>query len=165
MASEKKIDSGKKEDGLPEHVTPQQIADLKEAFKLFDKDGDGSITWVELGQVMKQLGQNPSDDELKDMVNEVDKDRNGTIDFHEFCIMMAPKLGDSQEVKDGELKEAFKVFDKDGDGKISAKELKLVMNSLGEQLTDEEVASMIKDADRNGDGEIDYSEFVYMMKG
>lgn len=144
-----------------------QIADLKEAFKLFDKDNDGSITWRELGEVMKKLGQNPTDEELQDMVNEVDNDSNGIIDFDEFCAMMTPKvLGDgSNSVNDEELKEAFKVFDKDGDGKISAKELKSVMSSLGEQLTDEEVQNMIKDADKNGDGEIDYDEFVLMMKG
>lgn len=65
----------------------------------------------------------------------------------------------SQTVKevdsDQELKNAFKVFDKDGSGTISSDELRHVLKSLGENLTDEEVEEMIRLADRNGDGTID----------
>ena len=56
-----------------------------------------------------------------------------------------------------ELLEAFKVFDKDGDGFISADELRIVMTSLGEKLTDQEVDDMLNEADTNGDGKIDYN--------
>jgi Ca2+-binding EF-hand superfamily protein len=41
----------------------------------------GEITAKELGEIMRSLGQDPSDSELKDMVNEVDTDKSGTIDF------------------------------------------------------------------------------------
>src|SRR3954449_12167878 len=82
------------------------------AFSLFDKDGDGTITSKELGTVMRSLGQNPTEAELQDMINEVDADGNGTIDFPEFLTMMAKKMQD-QDTED-EIREAFKVFDKDG---------------------------------------------------
>ena len=49
----------------------EQIAEFKEAFSLFDKDGDGTITTKELGTVMRSLGQNPTEAELQDMINEV----------------------------------------------------------------------------------------------
>ncbi|KAJ1963562.1 hypothetical protein GGI12_001975, partial [Dipsacomyces acuminosporus] len=58
-----------------------QISEYREAFSLFDKDGDGTITAKELGTVMRSVGQNPSEAELQDMINEVDTDGNGTIDF------------------------------------------------------------------------------------
>lgn len=48
--------------------------EFKEAFSLFDKDGDGTITTKELGTVMRSLGQNPTEAELQDMINEVDAD-------------------------------------------------------------------------------------------
>lgn len=66
---------------------------------------------------------------------------------------------DSQE----EIQEAFKVFDKDGNGYISAAELRHVMTSLGEKLTEEEVDEMIREADIDQDGQINYEEFVKMM--
>jgi len=50
------------------------FAEFKEAFSLFDKDGDGTITTKELGTVMRSLGQNPTEAELQDMINEVDAD-------------------------------------------------------------------------------------------
>ena len=95
----------------------------------FFKDGDGTITTVELGTVMRSLGQNPTEAELQDMINEVDADGNGTIDFPEFLTMMARKMRDTDSEE--EIKEAFKVFDKDGNGFISAAELRHVMTNLG----------------------------------
>jgi calmodulin len=66
----------------------------------------GKITIQELGTVMRSLGQNPSESELLDMINEVDTDGDGTIDFQEFLAMMARKMKEVDA--DDELKEAFK---------------------------------------------------------
>jgi len=143
------------------NLTPEQISEFREAFNIFDKDGDGRITAKELGTVMRSLGQNPSEAELQDMVNEVDLDGNGTIEFDEFLYMMSRQMreGDTEE----EIKDAFRVFDKDGDGKITAAELTHIMKNLGEPLTQEEVDEMIAQADTNKDGIIDYAEFVHLM--
>ncbi|PFH47556.1 hypothetical protein AMATHDRAFT_6613 [Amanita thiersii Skay4041] len=124
-------------------------------------DGDGTITTKELGTVMRSLGQNPTEAELQDMINEVDADGNGTIDFPEFLTMMARKMRDTDSEE--EIKEAFKVFDKDGNGYISAAELRHVMTNLGEKLSEAEVDEMIREADVDGDGQINYEEFVKMM--
>merc|ERR1712156_437134 len=62
---------------MADQLTEEQIAEFKEAFSLFDKDGDGTITTKELGTVMRSLGQNPTEAELQDMINEVDADGNG----------------------------------------------------------------------------------------
>merc|ERR1711903_157935 len=127
----------------------EQIAEFKEAFSLFDKDGDGTITTKELGTVMRSLGQNPTEAELQDMINEVDADGNGTIDFPEFLNLMARKMKDTDSEE--ELHEAFKVFDKDGNGTISAAELRHVMTNLGEKLTDEEGEVNARESFREGE--------------
>ena len=137
-----------------DQLTEEQIAEFKEAFSLFDKDGDGTITTKELGTVMRSLGQNPTEAELQDMINEVDADGNGTIDFPEFLTMMARKMKETDS--EDEIREAFRVFDKDGNGFISAAELRHVMTNLGEKLTDEEVDEMIREADIDGDGQVNY---------
>jgi len=76
---------------MADQLTEEQIAEFKEAFSLFDKDGDGTITVKELGTVMRSLGQTPTDIELRDMIHEVDVDGNGEIDFSEFLTMMGKK--------------------------------------------------------------------------
>merc|ERR1712223_2181759 len=146
---------------MADQLTEEQIAEFKEAFSLFDKGGDGTITTMELGTVMRSLGQNPTEAELQDMINEVDADGNGTIDFPEFLTMMARKMKDTDSEE--EIREAFRVFDKDGNGFISAAELRHVMTNLGEKLTDEEVDEMIREADIDGNGQVNYEEFVTMM--
>ena len=103
---------------------------------------------------MRSLGQNPTESELRDMINEVDADGNGTIDFSEFLTMMARKMKDTDSEE--EIKEAFKVFDKDNNGFISAEELMTVMASLGEKLTKSEIDEMIREADTDGDGQVNY---------
>ncbi|KAK0396115.1 hypothetical protein QR680_001570 [Steinernema hermaphroditum] len=146
-----------------EAVSAEQLEEFKEAFELFDRDGDGRITADELGTVMESLGQNPSRQELQDMVNEIDEDGNGTIELEEFVRMMSRKVLESENER--ELREAFQVFDKDNDGYISARELSFVMCNLGEKLSEEEVIDMIKEADLDGDGRVNFAEFVYMMRG
>ncbi|XP_038270122.1 calmodulin-like protein 3 [Dermochelys coriacea] len=146
---------------MADQLTEGQIAEFKEAFALFDKDGDGSITTSELGTIMRSLGQNPTEAELQDMIGELDADGSGTVDFPEFLSMMARKMRDTDSEE--EIREAFRVFDRDKNGYISAAELRHVMTNLGEKLTDEEVDEMIKEADSNSDGQVNYEEFVRMM--
>ena len=78
------------------------------------------MTTEELGTVMRSRGQNPTEAELQDMINEVDADGNGTRDFPEFLSLMSRKMKDTDTEE--ELVEAFKVFDRDGNGFISATE-------------------------------------------
>ena len=110
---------------------------------------------------MRSLGQNPTEADLQDMINEVDTDDSGTMEFAEFLAMMSSS-GKDADIED-ELKEAFRVFDKDGNGYISAAELRHVMTYLGEKLTDEEVDDIIGEGDVDGDGQLNYEEFVKMM--
>lgn len=144
----------------PAKLSGQELDCLKEAFSLFDADHDGEITINELGRVMKNHGLNPTDDELKDMIRNVDKNSNGAIDFNEFIEMMLRRDSKIEE----DVLHAFRVFDRDGDGLISAEELKLTMNNLGEPLTDHEVKSMIEAADIDGDGRINFQEFSRLMQ-
>ncbi len=110
---------------------------------------------------MRSLGQNPTEAGLADMINEIDANGDGTVDFPEFLTMMGRKMNDVESEE--EVLEAFKVFDKDGNGFISAAELRHIMTNLGEKLSDEEVDEMIREADIDGDGQINYEEFVKML--
>jgi calmodulin len=139
-------------------LTEEQIAEFKEAFALFDKDGDGSITTKELGTVMRSLGQTPTEAELQSYIKEVDANKNGTIDFPEFLSLMAKKM-ETQESEE-EIRDAFKVFDKDNTGLISAAELRHVLTSIGEKLSDEDLDDLLKEIEVDEHGNIAWQEFV-----
>eukprot|EP00930_Biecheleria_cincta_P067275 TRINITY_DN53765_c0_g1_i1.p2 TRINITY_DN53765_c0_g1~~TRINITY_DN53765_c0_g1_i1.p2 ORF type:complete len:168 (-),score=51.15 TRINITY_DN53765_c0_g1_i1:39-542(-) len=150
-------DANRKESWL----TEEQVEEFSEAFQLFDQDGDGHITADELGIVMKALGRKLTIAELKALIDDINEDTSGKIEFPGFLHFMTTKLqDDSME----EMKEAFSVFDRDNSGKVSADELKHVMTNLGEMVTDEEVAEMIREADADGDGEISWDEFSRFVK-
>ncbi|XP_062197463.1 uncharacterized protein LOC133900370 [Phragmites australis] len=148
-------------DEVEQQLSKEQIDEFREAFSLFDKDGDGTITTKELGTVMRSLGQSPTEAELQDMVDEVDADGSGAIDFHEFLTLLARKMRDAGA--DDELREAFRVFDQDQNGFISRDELRHVLENLGERLSDYELAEMLREADVDGDGQINYTEFAKVM--
>ena len=139
-------------------LTEEQIAHFKEAFTLVDRDGDGIILSSEIGVVFRMLGQNPTQAELADMVTEVD---NETIEFPEICTLLVRKVKDVDAEE--EFKEAFRVFDKDGNGFTSAAELRHIMTTLGEKMTDAELDETLDMAEVDGDGQINYEEYVKQM--
>ncbi|PAA91558.1 hypothetical protein BOX15_Mlig001728g1 [Macrostomum lignano] len=135
--------------------------DMRETFNMFDKNGNGEIEVNELRTVIQCLGQNPTEKDVQLMIQEYDLNKDGTINFEEFCQMMKNRIK-TVESKQNEMKVAFQMFDKNGDGKISSNELMEVMTKLGEKLTMDEVKEMINEVDVNNDGFTDYGEFVQM---
>lgn len=143
------------------NLSDEQIEEFREAFSLFDKDGDGTMTTKELGTVMRSFGLDPSQKELIEMVAEVDVDGNGEIDFEEFLMMMAKKMNDVDH--EAEIKEAFEIFDREGSGFVTHADLKHAMYQLGEKLTDEEVSEMLKEAETEKAGKMTWKEFYTIM--
>ena len=146
---------------MVENLTEETINQFRFFFNLFDKDSSGTITTKELGTVMRNLGQNPSEEELKQLIREVDLNGDGTIDFKEFLCLMVKKMDDSDI--DQELQDAFKFFDGDKDGYITSLELRNGMNNLGDEYTPEEAEEMIKEGDLDNDGKINYDEFMKII--
>eukprot|EP00744_Colponema_vietnamica_P020582 GILI01029273.1.p1 GENE.GILI01029273.1~~GILI01029273.1.p1 ORF type:complete len:150 (-),score=25.81 GILI01029273.1:81-530(-) len=111
-----------------ERLSKREIAECQDVFSMFDKDGDGTIDADELHTVMRSLGQDPSEAEIKQLIETVDLDKNGTIEFEEFCTMMADrqKRIDPEE----ELHSIFKVIDKNADGFISMEDLKETIKAI-----------------------------------
>ncbi|KAH0795196.1 centrin [Histomonas meleagridis] len=143
-------------------LSEEQRQEIREAFDLFDTDGSGSIDAKELKVAMKALGFDPTKEEIRRMINDVDTERTGSISFAQFLQMMTKKM--QERNPEDEIRKAFRLFDDDNTGKITFKNLKRVSIELGENLTDEELREMIQEADRDGDGEVSYEEFVHIMK-
>lgn len=142
-------------------LTPDQIREIKEAFHVFDNNGDGCITATELKKLVTSLGYNITEAELMDMMNQIDSDGNGAIDFPEFLALMTKNLEDCDP--EDILLESFKVFDRDGSGFIGVSELDRVFKLLGQEFKDYEIEAMIKAADADGDGLVGWEDFTKMM--
>lgn len=149
-------------------ISKSQMKEFREAFRLFDKDGDGTITKEELGRVMRSLGQFARAEELSTMLQEIDIDGDGNVSFEEF-VEIVSNIGANtaaptdQDQEEQELRDAFRVFDKHNRGYITASDLRAVLQCLGEDLSEEEIEDMIKEVDVDGDGRIDFYEFVHAL--
>ncbi|XP_023326676.1 calmodulin-A [Eurytemora carolleeae] len=144
-----------------ESLSEEKLAEYKDIFSFFDRDGGGTITTVELGQVMRTFGWSPTEGELQELINEIDQDGNGCISFNEFVWLMTREIHDAE--LEEEIREAFRVFDKDGHGFIPSMDLADVLQKLGEKLSTEETDELINEADNDGDGNINYEEFVSLL--
>ena len=149
------------ENSIVDNLTDEQIIEFREAFQAFDKDGNGSITTKELGTVMRSLGQNLSEAEIKEVIDEVDEDRNGIIDFQEFLSLMARKMKIID--KEDELIDAFKVLDLNGTGKISKYELRYIILSTDSGFTGNDIDELLKLCDFDEDGNIDLHDFIKVL--
>ena len=141
--------------------TVEQIAELKEAFSLFDQDGSGSIEKEELGAVMRSLGQNPTEAELDDMMNEVDTDGSGEMDFKEFLQLMGGRMQSSYSAD--EITEAFRVFDRTDCGSIPVDDLRYIIEARGDYLGEEVREELIRECHPTRNGLIIYSELIQRM--
>lgn len=144
-------------------LTDEQKAEFKEAFDLFDKDGNKEISTKELITVLRALGNNPTQEEIEQMIEEVDEDGSGTIDFGEFLEMMAKKLTRINIAS--ELNDAFKVYDKDGNGLVSLAELRYTLTTAenGPKISHEDFDYIARSADVDGDGHINFQEFIDLL--
>ena len=128
-------------------------------FDLFDTDGSGGIDAEELKAAMKALGfTDTSSAHVQEMMQGVDKDSDGHIDFDEFLGMMTSKMQSRSPQAD--VLKAFTLMDIDGKGALTFKDLKRVALQLGESVTDEDVKTMIELATGSPDGEVTKEQFL-----
>merc|ERR1719355_49743 len=87
--------------------------ELIEAFKVFDRDGNGFISAAELRHVMTNLGEKLTDEDVDEMIREADVDGDGQVSYEEFVKMAMRKMKDtdSEEARKMKIKKEFRVFD------------------------------------------------------
>uniref|UniRef100_A0A6N2N5Y1 non-specific serine/threonine protein kinase n=1 Tax=Salix viminalis TaxID=40686 RepID=A0A6N2N5Y1_SALVM len=144
---------------IAESLSEEEIAGLKEMFKMIDADNSGHITLEELKTGLEKVGANIKDSELAGLMQAADVDNSGTIDYGEFIAAM---LHLNKIVKEDHIYSAFSYFDKDGSGYITQDELQQACEQFG--LGDVQLEDIMREVDQDNDGRIDYSEFVAMMQ-
>ena len=132
---------------------------------MFDTKKQDYLSADELGEIMRAMGFRPTEEELVDLVNEIDEDGSGQIEFAEFCQLCATFLVEDPDIETmkKELKDAFRIYDKEGQGFITMDVLRGLIAELLAPLTDEELDGIISELDEDGSGTMDFDEFCEMM--
>jgi myosin light chain 6 len=139
---------------------PDDIREFQEAFQLFDNRGDGKISVSQLGDVLRALGQNPTEAEVKKCCNQLKPDDRIGFDVFLPILQTVCKSRCTDTAED--FIEGLRHFDKDGSGYISSAELRHLLTTLGEKLNDDEVEQLLA-GQEDTQGNVHYEEFVRMV--
>jgi myosin light chain 6 len=140
-------------------LADKEIRDLRECFLLYDKIGDDNIDSSQLGEVLRGLGQNPTNAEIKKNIAELDPEGTNRISFEEFLPIYQSFKGKKAKFNSDDFVDSLKMFDIDGSGMINEGELRHLLTSLGEKMTDEEVDILIQGLE-DKQGQIDCEQFI-----
>ena len=151
-----------KKNPVRNRLSDEQVAELREAFNLFDSEQSGQIDARELKAAMRALGFEVKKDELRMILRELGREQTGYVDFDDFCKIMSTRMHEKDSKE--EIMKVFRLFDTDNTGKISLRNLKQIAHELGENLTEEELQEMINEADRDQDGLIGPEDFYRVMR-
>ena len=121
----------------------------------------GSLSVEEITVFLTEMGLDATECGIRKITEEMELEGDVEMEFNEFIQVIVEKV---RKVNEGKaIYDMFQLFDKDGNGYISAQELRSVMQSLGENFSDEVIEEMIDEADMNGDNQIDFFEFVKIL--
>lgn len=144
---------------LASRATDDEIKEQTQFFHHLDSNNDGYITLKELS---KGLQNNYSPTEIAGIMDSVDTDKNGAINFNEFiAATLEPTI-----TKDlNRIEQAFKFFDSDNNGFIDVNELKATLSDKGSlhNMATKNIEGILNEADEDGNGRIDMKEFMRLM--
>ena len=142
-------------------LSVDEVEEIKEAFDLFDTDNSGAIAVNELTSAMKSLGFDVKNAVVFQMVEELDADGSGEIEFGEFLDIMTARLNEKTSRDD--INRVFNLFDKDRNGDLEVDDLTRVCKDVGEDVSAEDIREIIQRADLDGDGVVNMEDFYNVI--
>ena len=141
--------------------TQDQVEDYKEAFGLFDRVGDSKVAYNQIADLMRALGQNPTNKEVNKLLGNLSAEEmaHKRVAFEGFLPMLQFIVNSPNKAAFEDYVEGLRVFDKEGNGTVMGTELRIVLQTLGEKMSEAEV-DVLMAGQEDENGSINYEAFV-----
>jgi len=169
-------------DSFPQFTRPE-IRVLVELFRDFDEDGTGSIDSNELATMLRYMGHGVSVAKAQQLVNQVDANASGGLEWPEFLQVMSllypdkqreleskfykPAFSNYPEFTRPEIQvflQSFRKYDVDGSGGIDTDELEAAFKDMGQGFTKQQAKTFLDQVDADKSGQIEWLEFLHIMR-
>jgi len=184
-AAVKNATTGKSMSSFFPQLSKTELEDLREAFRLFDTEGSGKISYSTLREVVQSLGVDENNDNNNNNHNTIFASRSYRH-LHNTLNMKMNQSGNNDNVYEeehylderdfiqlitsrpegdnrDELRRLFDLFDSKGKGYITIDDLRAISSDLGENILDEELQEMMEKASPSSSGKVTSDEFRNIM--
>lgn len=143
-------------------LSNEKMTELREAFMLFDYSKSGRIFARDIGPVIRSVGLKPSEAEIQSIMAEVQQ-MGGEVDLSALVQLIHLKVTNPPIEKPEDLREIFRLYDKEGRGLVSVAEMRHLLTSVGEKLTDDEADQLLRMSGCVQGGMVQYDKFVQVI--
>ena len=151
---------------VTKEVVNSDGGDIKEAFELFDSNGDGKINVREIRGAMQSIGYDEKNPTVYEVITELDNPRSknsGGATFNDFCQTVNYRVPEKETTED--LRKVFNLFlDDPNSNTTSLESIKRVADELGENIEEIELNAMLNKASKAG-AKLTFDDFVAIMTG
>ena len=139
-------------------LSDRELDALKDAMELYDTVGDGKVDSMSLADVLRGIGEKPTESDVQKFIKQVDPVGNKRVSFEELIPIALSCKQKARKVQAQEFVDCLRVFDRDGSGNISSAELRQVLTTLGDKLSTEDVDMLTTGLEHKG--QVNYEDFV-----
>jgi calmodulin len=148
--------------GQPVKLTNEKLTELRQAFMLFDYTKSGRISSRDIGPVVRSVGLKPSEAEIHEIQAQVQQ-MGGDVDLATLVELVSAKVTNPPAERPEALREMFSIYDKENRGSISVQEMRHLLTSVGEKLTEEEADQLLKVSGCVVNGQVQYDKFIQVV--
>uniref|UniRef100_A0A3Q2D5M7 Myosin, light chain 1, alkali; skeletal, fast n=2 Tax=Cyprinodon variegatus TaxID=28743 RepID=A0A3Q2D5M7_CYPVA len=138
-----------------------QVEDYREAFGLFDRVGDNKVAYNQIADIMRALGQNPTNKDVTKLLGNPSAEDMASkrVEFEAFLPMLQTIINSPNKAGFEDYVEGLRVFDKEGNGTVMGAELRIVLSTLGEKMNEAEIDALMA-GQEDESGCVNYEAFV-----
>ena len=145
-------------------ISERDVELFKEVFDLFDVNGIGCLTPIDIRSALEMFGYHPKKQIVYEIISNIDSDETGGIGFNEFLKIMTDQKRPCDQDVENDYDDVFNYYDCDGKGYIDRDDIRSVAMDLNEPLSDRELDDIMEKLDPTGKGKIEFLNFYKSMQ-